>query len=350
MADDKEKLTAAQIETIKARLAEANNASLNQTTPKVAPPSSQTPMAPNQTDISSSLFSKRDNPENLNSVQTPVVETGSEIDQNENKIEESNQATVAPTEVKQPEKRINLDRAKSALTPGRIALAAIIGFFVLLIAGLFVWNQNKQTAQQTPMPSGFAATGVYVDDSVPTVDFKYLKSQGIDFVYLKATVGDQSIGDNYVSRLKKAQSEGLQTGAVLVYNPDATAYNQFNFLLNQIGRNVGNMPIAIQVNAEAAANQDTQEDLVQLATYISSNYGNGAVVRTTQSGIDELTNVFEQTNFWIIANDTKEQNDRNTLIQFNESKQIGSDVKAIKLPTSVFNGTKEDWNNLLEGE
>lgn len=349
MADDKEKLTAAQIETIKARLAEANNASLNQTTPKVTPPPSQTPTVPtNDADISSSLFSKRDNPETTSPSQTPVVDASSEI--NPNEINDSNQTTTIPTESKQPEKNLNFDRVKSALTPGRIALTAIIGFFVLLIAGLFVWNQNKQTAQQTPMPSGFAAAGVYIDDSVPTVDFKYLKSQGIDFVYLKATVGDQSIGDNYVSRLKKAQSEGLQTGAVLVYNPDATAYNQFNFLLNQIGQNVGKMPIAIQVNAEAAASQDTQEDLVQLATYISSNYSNGAIVRTTQSGIDELTNVFEQTNFWIIANDTQEQNDRNTLIQFNESKQIGSDVKAIKLPTSVFNGTKEDWNNLLEGE
>ena len=286
------------------------------------------------------IFTKRDN------------QTSNDFS-NSNESSETNAELVEPpvatakTETTVESKKINFDRTKSLMTPGRKTIAGIIGVIALLIAGLFMWNQSQNNVKQTPMPAGFAAAGVYVDDAVPTIDFKYLKSQGVDFVYLKATVGDQKVSDNYQSRLTNAQKEGLETGAVLVYNPDSSAYDQYDFLINKIGNDVGRMPIAIQINASAVADEDTQNNLVQLVQLISAEYNNQVIVKTTQDGIDILEDVFEKTNFWVIANGTDNQDVRNTLIQFNESKQIGDGVKVIKLPTSVFNGPENEWKELI---
>ena len=79
----------------------------------------------------------------------------------------------------------------------KYTLPAILTLLILAIAFLLIgfFNLKKQTT--LPPSSNSSAIGIQLNQDVDYVDLRKLQSNGISFVYLKATQGRSYFDENY---------------------------------------------------------------------------------------------------------------------------------------------------------
>jgi len=67
------------------------------------------------------------------------------------------------------------------------------------------------------------------------------------------------------------------------------------------------------------------------------------VIYTTPAVKKKLSGTIHQANYWLIEDNTRDRATDNQFIQYSEDHTIGTGLKAIKMPTSVFNGTRKQF-------
>jgi len=60
----------------------------------------------------------------------------------------------------------------------------------------------------------------------------------------------------------------------------------------------------------------------------------------------QLNQVIKKTKYWLIADNTDNRATANQFIQYSEDHTIGKGLKAVKMPTSVFNGTRQQFKEI----
>jgi lysozyme len=77
--------------------------------------------------------------------------------------------------------------------------------------------EKKRQIAALPQP----ATGIDVSVHQGVVDYKKVKESGVDFVWVKATEGEDFIDDRFVRNVKAARDAGLKVGAYHFLRPRA---------------------------------------------------------------------------------------------------------------------------------
>lgn len=188
--------------------------------------------------------------------------------------------------------------------------------------------------------------GTYLTSDQPYSDIKYLKEQGLSFVYFRASVGSSNGDSMYTASTDRAKSAGIPFGAVLQFDSGSNAYGNYVTFRNTVGDNAGTMPIAIEVSS---LDGDTLANVPSVIASIRYQYPNSKIlVRTDSTIYDQLAAVIPaDVSFWLIANDAKSTDARNELIQYSMASKVGTGIREFKLPMSIFNGTKTEFTNLI---
>ena len=67
------------------------------------------------------------------------------------------------------------------------------------------------------------------------------------------------------------------------------------------------------------------------------------IIYTTPNVQKKLSSTISKTKYWLIEDNTKNTDSKNLFIQYDEDQTIGSGLKAIKMPATVFNGTQKQF-------
>lgn len=127
----------------------------------------------------------------------------------------------------------------------KYTLPAILTLLILAITFLLIgfFNFKKQTT--LPPNSNSSAIGIELNQDIDYVDLHKLQSNGISFVYLKATQGRSYFDDNYLSYRDQILGTQLAFGSEIFYSNESTALQHYRYFFNQVGNNTGSLPILI---------------------------------------------------------------------------------------------------------
>lgn len=220
--------------------------------------------------------------------------------------------------------------------------------WLIVIAGISatvaVWLLAKPVATQTQTtPEGFAVQGVAINQTSGYVDYGNLATNGIDFAYLRATTGTSFFDDGYQSSYSRAEAAKLKVGAIQVFDNSIDAADQTQYFISHVAGHVGELPIAVYVTNDQVATQASQSRLASVIRLLAAHYDKSVVIYTTPAVKKKLSGTIHQANYWLIEDDTRDRATDNQFIQYSEDHTIGTGLKAIKMPTSVFNGTRKQF-------
>ena len=113
-----------------------------------------------------------------------------------------------------------------------------------------------------------------------------------------------------------------------------------------MGKQVGQLPIAISVASRQVSTRSDKERLAELITILNDHYNKSAIIYTTPDVQKRLSTVISKTKYWLVEDNLKNTAKENQFIQYSEDHTIGTGLKAIKMPTSVFNGTRKQFEDI----
>lgn len=127
----------------------------------------------------------------------------------------------------------------------KYTLPAILTLLILAIVFLLIgfFNFKKQTT--LPPDSNSSPIGIELNQDIDYVDLHKLQSNGISFVYLKATQGRSYFDENYLSYRDQILGTQLAFGSEISYSNESTALQHYRYFFNQVGNNTGSLPILI---------------------------------------------------------------------------------------------------------
>lgn len=220
--------------------------------------------------------------------------------------------------------------------------------WLLILSGIVcsftVWVFAKPVVTQTnTIPSGFSVQGVSINQTSNYVDFNNLASNGVSFVYMRTTSGSSVMDGGYKSSFSRAKSAHLKVGTIHVYDASVTAATQAQYYIDNVGNNIGELPIAISVTADQISTATSKQRLASLVQILASHYNHDMIIYTTPNVQKKLSSTISKTKYWLIEDNTKNTDSKNLFIQYDEDQTIGSGLKAIKMPATVFNGTQKQF-------
>ncbi|MFT8470169.1 GH25 family lysozyme [Oenococcus sp.] len=212
-------------------------------------------------------------------------------------------------------------------------------------------SSDSQSGGRTraKLASGKFARGTTLSSDQPYSDYSYLRAQGLSFVYFRATTGGSDFDDLYMSSLKSARDAGLSAGAVLIYDSFTTAYAAYLYFVQNVGRQVGNLPIAISVTDDDITDNNSIANLRGLILDLRSYYPkNSVIVRCDKAVYDRIQAQLAPLNmrYWLLENSLDNTDTVNQFVQYNANGKVGSGIRSFRLPLSIFNGRLSDLKNL----
>ncbi|MFT8696757.1 MAG: GH25 family lysozyme [Oenococcus sicerae] len=196
------------------------------------------------------------------------------------------------------------------------------------------------------------ALGTTLSSDQPYTDYPYLKSQGISFAYFRATTGSSSLDNLFSSSIKSAKDAGLSVGAMLVFDSSTTAYGSYLYFVQKVGKETGNLPIAIYVSDDSITDSGSITNLQGLIQDLKDYYPNNSViVRCDKAIYDKVQSQLTSLNikYWLIENNLDNIGSAVQFVQYNANGKIGSGIRSFRLPISAFDGSKTDLKKFSEG-
>ena len=122
--------------------------------------------------------------------------------------------------------------------------------FVLILVGLLVWGYFAVRNRQLNINNFFVGgktLGVDVSSYQENVDFKKLKEQGVEFVYIKATEGDSHVDRSFAEKWSAAKDAGLMAGAYHYFSYYSSGAKQAENFIATVGKPQGNLIPAVDM-------------------------------------------------------------------------------------------------------
>ncbi|ORN32807.1 GH25 family lysozyme [Lentilactobacillus parabuchneri] len=231
----------------------------------------------------------------------------------------------------------------------RVVLGIFLLVVIFLVSFLFLkWHENEQLKK-------YPIRGVAIDQSNGYIDFESLKSQGINFVYLKATQGAAYTDDSFDSNFQRSQGSQLPIGVYHYFSFTSSPASQFNNFVRQVKYNTGSLPICIQVqyygtfDANSIHWQNARKSLSHLSRLLKNYYKRPVVICASHEVIKNLKlKATSKTQFWVTDGKLGKPNADATFIQENAKTGFKLDRQLVFLPMSVFNGNRGQWHRYVD--
>lgn len=231
-----------------------------------------------------------------------------------------------------------------------VVLLGVAATFTLWVFSATDSKAEVTQKQLAAVPTGFDVQGVSLSQNNGFIDFANLADNDIQFAYFRSTTGNDFLDDAYLENVKRAHEDGLQAGALLVFDNTVNGNTQAAYFINQVGDNIGQLPIMIAVGDDQISEDADKDILANLISSLSWHYGRDVMIAATPKIQKALSDRVKNTKYWLLANNLTDKNSRNAFIQYEENHIIGTGMRQIVMPTSVFNGTTAQWQKLLNAQ
>ncbi|USS88529.1 hypothetical protein M3M39_03385 [Fructilactobacillus hinvesii] len=240
-------------------------------------------------------------------------------------------------------KQLHHQRRKNWLTGG-------ICLF-LLVLGVVVYNQivNRHQRQQVFLRN-YPVRGVLIDQTDEYADFNQLQTNGMRYVYIRATQGATLTDDDFNDNYTRSIGSGLKVGVYHQYSFSSSIKEQEQNLKHTLGNNIGDLPIMINVsyyndyNAENVDQKRLERRLRELVAWTSKYSNRPVLIKTSRTNYRALRHI-PNTEFMLPKATTGK---KATFASLNQRDQLYNNGKGSDFRMTAFRGSKVQWNRYLQ--
>jgi lysozyme len=203
-------------------------------------------------------------------------------------------------------------------------------------------------------PRALAVHGVDVSRWQGEIDWDKLRTQGANFVYIKATDGGDHLDPMFRKNWRAAQKAGLKHGAYHFFYWCRTAGEQADWFIRNVPRERGALPPVIDVewNGESSCRRHPSRDQVleKMQVFLDRlerYYGQRPIIYTSPDFYrDNLRGELLDYPFWlrsVAAHPSKVYPGRKWIFWQYSSSGISHGVDG-RIDLNVFHGSEDDWH------
>ncbi|MFC6179741.1 GH25 family lysozyme [Lactiplantibacillus daowaiensis] len=241
-------------------------------------------------------------------------------------------------------------RTRGARWRHRLSLVLILAVIALLGWGGLQWLHMRRTA----VVRGFNVRGVAVSQNDGYLDFDGLQKDGLKFVYLKATQGASYTDDNFSSNYSRVLGTSLGVGVYHVFSFSTSAQAQAAYFEKTVNDNIGNLPIAIQVQYYGNYTADTldvaraQKQLRALVLRLTTQYNRSCVIWTTPTLAKKVVKpVIKKTPLWLDTTNTHHRANRVMFMHYSNRALYRQNGTSQEFTGLIFNGDETAFQKVI---
>ena len=142
------------------------------------------------------------------------------------------------------------------------------GLTVLILVALGFWGYTAVRERQININKWFVGgqiMGVDVSSYQENVDFRELKRQGVEFVYIKATEGSSHVDSSFEEKWKAAKDAEILSGAYHYFSYHSSGATQAENFIKVVGDLEGRLIPAVdmELTVEEVYDPPAKEDVVR---------------------------------------------------------------------------------------
>ncbi|MDK4703803.1 GH25 family lysozyme [Rhizobium sp. CNPSo 4062] len=204
-------------------------------------------------------------------------------------------------------------------------------------------------------PRKLAVHGVDVSRWQGEIDWDTLRTQGANFVYIKATDGGDHLDPMFKKNWRAAQQAGLKHGAYHFFYWCRTAGEQADWFIRNVPKEAGALPPVIDVewNGESSCKRrpSREQVLAKMQVFmdkLEKHYGQRPIVYTAPDFYrDNLSGELLDYPFWLRAvaqHPSKVYPGRKWLFWQYSGSGVSHGVEG-RIDLNAFHGSEQDWHN-----
>jgi len=234
-----------------------------------------------------------------------------------------------------------------------ILIKTILTILIFSIIGIYIaYRVYLQPDGIDINKSKYPVTGIDISKHNGKVDFKQIRKQNIDFVYIKATEGGDYNDINFETNYRNAVLSGLPVSAYHFFTFKVEGKKQAENLLRAIKGKHMDLPLVLDV--EEWGNSEEFEELKVIAEIqscideLEEKTDLRVMIYTNENGYRKFVKRnFEGNELWICSfNSEPKIGKKWTFWQHShKGKLIGTEGL---VDINTFNGNREEWNNYLK--
>lgn len=238
---------------------------------------------------------------------------------------------------------------KNYLSIALFLLLLNVGIVYLFYTGI-IWFNN-------PSRNDYPVQGIDISHHQGTIDWNALKSEKIDFIYMKATEGGDYIDSKFKMNWKNAKREGYAIGTYHFYRLCTDWKLQAHNIIETIPKEDSVLPIVIDLEyigncKTSKRNEDIQIDIRSMVDTLENYYGKKPIFYVTKEFFEKyLMGNFDDISLWYrdIFMSPKIKGNRNWLFWQYSNRGHIQGIKGY-VDQNVFHGSKKAFNRLLNSK
>jgi len=191
------------------------------------------------------------------------------------------------------------------------------------------------------------------------IDWQKLRSNGANFVYMKATDGGDHLDPMFKKNWRAAEQAGLKRGAYHFFYWCRTAGEQADWFIRNVPRVEGALPPVIDVewNGDSSCKRrpspaKVREKMQVFMDKVERHYGQRPIVYTSPDFYrDNLKGAFPDYPFWLRAvaqHPSKVYPGRKWVFWQYSGSGLAHGLKG-RIDLNVFHGSEQDWHQWVAG-
>ena len=114
----------------------------------------------------------------------------------------------------------------------------------------------------SPSRDRYPVQGVSVSAAQGAIDWRTLRTQGVDFAYIRATSGTDDRDPRFADNWAQARIAGLRYGAELVFDPCKRASDQATLFITTVPRDNGALPPVVRIASDKGCASPPGRDMI----------------------------------------------------------------------------------------
>ena len=213
---------------------------------------------------------------------------------------------------------------------------------------IFHWMRGEIVINRDKYP----ILGIDVSAHNGDIDFEKVKSDGISFVIIKATEGEDHHDSKFDTNYDNARAAGLKVGAYHFFRKNTDGLNQAKNFLEMVGWRKLDLPLVVDVedwnNDQKTQDDRTQKHLDALVDNLRSR-GHQVMVYTNGDGYKKYIQDGQiNINLWLCAfkDPDKLRHIPHQMQQYSHWGRVSGIIGDVDL--NVFNGSEQQWEKWLK--
>ncbi len=197
----------------------------------------------------------------------------------------------------------------------------------------------------------YPITGIDISKHTGKIDFQKIKTQSFEFVFLKATEGENYIDEKFETNYSEAKSSKIPVGAYHFFRFNKSGKVQAKNFFSSINGKSFDLPYVLDIEEWGNIGQAKKVDIVsEISTFIreiEEKTSKKVMIYTNENGFKEyILGNFDDKEIWICSfNEPPNIKNKWTFWQHSHKGKIESAEGFVDINT--FYGDKKEWEKYL---